>query len=184
MSESSDQAQFSEAHTFTGSLIPKLQRHPKRIVFTDGADERVLRVAARMVKDEVGIPILLGDREQILSLAREHGIGLDFVKVLEPEKAGDFDVFCEFLKRTEHVRGVEVSNAAEILRQPAYFGAMMIQYGQADGLVGGNLSEPQHRDSLSFGAGEPQGSGAGFRAPGLDLELRGEYGVILRGNPV
>ena len=142
MSESSDQAQFSEAHTFTGSLIPKLQRHPKRIVFTDGADERVLRVAARMVKDEVGIPILLGDREQIVSLAGEHGIGLDFVKVLEPEKAGDFEVFCEFLQRTEHVRGVEVSDAAEVLRQPAYFGAMMVQYGQADGLVGGNLSYP------------------------------------------
>ncbi len=142
MSESSDQAEFPEANAFARTLIPKLQSHPKRIVFTDGADERVLRVAARMVKDEVGIPILLGDKAKILSLAEDHGIGLDFVKVLEPEKAGDFEVFCEFLQRTEHVRGVEVSNAAEVLRQPAYFGAMMIQYGQADGLVGGNLSFP------------------------------------------
>ena len=142
MSESSDQAEFPEANAFARTLIPKLQSHPKRIVFTDGADERVLRVAARMVKDEVGIPILLGDKAKILSLAEDHGIGLDFVKVLEPEKAGDFEIFCEFLQRTEHVRGVEVANAAEVLRQPAYFGAMMIQYGQADGLVGGNLSFP------------------------------------------
>ncbi len=142
MSESSDQAQFPKVNSFTESLIAKLQRHPKRVVFTDGEDERVLRVAAQMVKEEVGIPILLGDKAKILSLAEDHGIGLDFIKVLEPEKAGDFEIFCEFLQRTEHIRGIEITNAAEIIRQPAYFGAMMIQYGQADGLVGGNISFP------------------------------------------
>ena len=99
-------------------------------------------MAERMVKSEVGIPILLGNRQEIHQLAGDLGISLDFVKVLEPSAAGDFEVFCEFLRRTEHVRGVEISNAEEILRQPAYFGAMMIQYGQADGLVGGNQSYP------------------------------------------
>ena len=142
MSESSDQEQILEADPFTESLIPKLQGHPKRIVFTDGADERVLRAAARMVQDKVGIPILLGEKEKIRSMAEDLGTSLEFVKVLEPEKAGDFEVFCEFLQRAERFRGVELANAAEVLRQPAYFGAMMIQYGQADGLVGGNLSLP------------------------------------------
>ena len=142
MSESSDQEQILQVDPFTESLIPKLQGHPKRIVFTDGADERVLRVAARMVQDEVGVPILLGRKEKIRSMAADLAISLDFVKVLEPESAGDFDVFCEFLQRSERFRGVELANAADVLRQPAYFGAMMIQYGQADGLVGGNLSLP------------------------------------------
>ncbi|HBM76513.1 MAG TPA: hypothetical protein DD438_00270, partial [Verrucomicrobiales bacterium] len=142
MSESSEQARVSAGDVFTQSLVPKLQRHPKRIVFTDGADERVLRVAVRMVESKVGIPILLGNRDEIYRLASDRGISLDFVKVLDPSTAGDFEVFCEFLRRTEHVRGVEISNAEEILRQPAYFGAMMIQYGQADGLIGGNQSYP------------------------------------------
>lgn len=142
MSESSEQARVSAGDVFTQSLVSKLQRHPKRIVFTDGADERILRVAARMVKSGVGIPILLGNQEEIRDLAGTSGISLDFVKVLEPSTAGDFEVFCEFIQRTKHVRGIEISNAEEILRQPAYFGAMMIQYGQADGLVGGNISYP------------------------------------------
>jgi len=142
MSESSEQARESVGDVFTQSLVPKLQSHPKRIVFTDGADERILRVAERMVKSEVGIPILLGNRQEIHQLAEDLGISLNFVKVLEPSAAGDFEVFCDFLRRTEHVRGVEISNPEEILRQPAYFGAMMIQYGQADGLVGGNQSYP------------------------------------------
>ena len=142
MSESSDPEQILDADPFTESLISKLRGHPKRIVFTDGADERVLRVAAQMVQDKVGIPILLGEKGRIRSMAEDLGISLEFVKVLEPKEAGDFEIFCEFLQRTERFRGVELANAAEVLRQPAYFGAMMIQYGQADGLVGGNLSLP------------------------------------------
>ena len=117
MSESSEQARVSAGDVFTQSLVPKLQSHPKRIVFTDGADERILRVAERMVKSEVGIPILLGNRQEIYQLAEAHGISLDFVKVLEPSAAGDFEVFCDFLRRTEHVRGVEISNPEEILRR-------------------------------------------------------------------
>ena len=142
MSESSEQVRVSAGDVFTQSLVPKLQRHPKRIVFTDGADERILRVAARMVENGVGIPILLGNREEIHHLAGNSGISLDFVKVLEPSTAGDFEVFCDFMRRMENVRGIKISNPGEVLRQPANFGAMMIQYGQADGLVGGNLSYP------------------------------------------
>ena len=51
MSQSSDH--FPKADAFTQSLIEKLKRHPKRIVFTEGVDERVLRVAAEMVRHEV-----------------------------------------------------------------------------------------------------------------------------------
>ncbi|NIP98190.1 MAG: hypothetical protein GWO24_34140, partial [Akkermansiaceae bacterium] len=62
MSESSDHV--SKADAFTQSLIEKLRRHPKRIVFTDGADERVLRAGEEMVRQEVGVPILLGDKAE------------------------------------------------------------------------------------------------------------------------
>jgi len=140
MAESSDH--FSKADAFTNSLIEKLKRHPKRIVFTDGADERVLRVAAEMVRLEVGAPILLGKREEIRALASSLGISLEFVKVLDPAHAADLALFCSYLQRLERFRGVELDNACVVVAQPHYFGAMMIQYGQADGLVGGNLSVP------------------------------------------
>lgn len=140
MSESSDH--FPKADAFTQSLIEKLKRHPKRIVFTEGADERVIRAAAEMVRQEVGVPILLGDCDEIRGLAETLGINLQFVKVLDPAKASDHDLFCGYLQRIERFRGGELENASEVISQPHYFGAMMIQYGQADGLVGGNLSTP------------------------------------------
>lgn len=140
MSESSDP--LSKADAFTESLIEKLRRHPKRIVFTDGADERVLRVAAEMVRLEVGVPILLGKQEEIRGMARELGVSLRFVNVLDPATASDLELFCGYLKKFERYRGVELANACEVVANPHFFGAMMIQYGQADGLVGGNRSVP------------------------------------------
>ena len=53
---------FSEPNSFTKPLFDQLKRHPKRIVFPEGEDERVLRVAARFVELGLGVPILLGDR--------------------------------------------------------------------------------------------------------------------------
>jgi len=125
-----------------GPMIEKLKRHPKRVVFTEGEDVRVLRVAARLVAEEAAAPILLGSRETIKRLAEEHGIPLDFVRLLEPAASSDFTLFCERFARIERYRELRVDNPAEIVARPHYFGALMVQYGQADALVGGNLALP------------------------------------------
>ena len=134
--------EIEKADAFTESLITKLQKHPKRIVFSDGCDPRVLTVAEQMVKLEVGVPILLGPRQDILRMAAEMGIDLTFIKVLEPSEASDLPLFCERLKRIQRYKGVEMANACDVVAQPLHFASMMIQYGQADALVGGNLSLP------------------------------------------
>ena len=127
---------------FTQPLVEKLQRHPKRIVFSDGCDARVLRTAARMVRMEVGVPILLGPRDEILELAEKEGIDLTFVKVQDPATSSELPLFCERLKRIQRYKGVELDNACEVVAQPHFFAAMMVQYGHADGMVAGNLSVP------------------------------------------
>lgn len=131
-----------EADAFTEPLIEKLRRHPKRIVFSDGEDPRMVQVAGKLVELEAGAPILLGNRETIHAIASDLGVDMTFVNALNPAEASDLPLFCRRLDRIERFRGIELSNASEVLQQPAYFGAMMIQYGQADGLVGGNLSLP------------------------------------------
>jgi phosphotransacetylase len=140
MIDESSQAQATAA--FTAPLIEKLRRHPKRIVFTEGEDLRVLRVAEKLVKAEAAVPILLGSRERILSLAKENGVDLTFVKITEPRKSGDFTQFCQRFLKIEHYRRLKVVDPTEIVARPHYFGAMMVQYGQADALVGGNISLP------------------------------------------
>ena len=68
---------FSPLNDFTGPLLDNLKRHPKRIVFPEGEDVRVLRVSQRFVEEQAGAPILLGRREVITRMAEMNGISLE-----------------------------------------------------------------------------------------------------------
>ena len=122
---------------FIESVFEKLRRHPKRIVFPEGAEPRVLEAAVRFHRMQLGAPILLGDEDQIQRQADKHGFDLARVGVIDPKKADDLPVFAQRLERLQHYRNIGAGDAREIAMNPNYFGAMMIQYGQADALVGG-----------------------------------------------
>lgn len=129
-------------NAFTSHLIEILRRHPKRIVFTEGEDLRVLKAAERLVAMEAAVPILLGDKSRIRALAAEHGVKLTFVNIIDPAKSSDFGLFCQRVENMARYRSMQVGDAAEIVARPHYFGALMTQYGQADALVGGNKAMP------------------------------------------
>ncbi len=133
---------FSAPNRFTEPLFEILKRHPKRIVFPDGEDARILRVAEKMVELEIGIPILLGNREKIFALAAEHEIGKELIRVIDPVKSSDYPLFCERLKRIEKYMGNEGTDVEQMLTNPHYFAAMMLQNGQADACVAGNETPP------------------------------------------
>ena len=133
---------FSEPNSFTQPLFDQLKSHPKRIVFPEGEDERILRVAARFVELELGVPILLGNRERIFAMAEKLGLSMQFVRVLDPIKSSDFQLFCNRLDRIERYRGLQGVDVEEMVAKPHYFAAMMVQYGQADACLGGNLTAP------------------------------------------
>lgn len=130
------------SNPFTEYQIKKLRNHPKRIVFTEGEDLRVLRAAERLVAAEAAVPVLLGNREAIRGLAAENGISLKFVNVIEPAKASDFGLFCQRFAKVERYRKLSAADPADVVARPHYFGAMMVQYGHADALVGGNKTLP------------------------------------------
>lgn len=123
-------------------LLDQLRRHPKRVVFTEGEDIRVIEAAARLVKEEVVAPILLGNRERIRALAAKHSIPLKFIHLIDPPLASDFKLFCQRVENMARYRTMQVGNPEEIVARPHYFGALMVQYGQADAIVGGNQAMP------------------------------------------
>ena len=123
-------------------LLDQLRRHPKRVVFTEGEDIRVIEAAARLVKEEVVAPILLGNRERIRAIAAEHSVPLKFIHLIDPPVASDFRLFCQRLENMARYRTMKLGNPEEIVARPHYFGALMVQYGQADAIVGGNLAMP------------------------------------------
>ncbi|MGJ8657283.1 MAG: phosphate acyltransferase [Akkermansiaceae bacterium] len=123
-------------------LHDSLKRHPKRIVFTDGEDIRVLEAAARLVKDEIIAPILLGDKARIKVLAINHKIDTSFIHILDPKKASDLPLFCSRLANIAKYQGKVIDDPRELISRPHNFAAMMVQYGQADGIISGNKSQP------------------------------------------
>lgn len=133
---------FPEANDLTKHLFEVLKKNPKRIVFTEGEDERVIRTAERLVKMEIVAPILLGDKNRIKAMAASMGASLQFVNVLDPKNASDLDLFCRRLEKVERYRGRVVADAREMMARPHNFAAMMLQYNQADGMVSGNQANP------------------------------------------
>jgi phosphotransacetylase len=129
-------------NAITRYLLEQLRRHPKRVVFTEGEDIRVIRAAARLVEEEVIAPILLGNRERIRALAAAHTVSLKFIHIIDPPHASDFKLFCQRVENMARYRTMQIGDPAELVVRPHYFGALMVQYGQADAIVGGNQALP------------------------------------------
>jgi phosphate acetyltransferase len=122
---------------FIGSVIEKLQRHPKRIVFPEGAEPRVLQAARQFFSLRLGAPILLGDRTQIKEVAQALNITLEGIRIINPAQSEELEHFAHRFEMLRRSKGMKAVEAREAMRQPNYFGAMMVAMHQADGFVSG-----------------------------------------------
>lgn len=127
---------------FRSRMYESLKKHPKRIVFTDGEDIRVLEAAAALVKKQVIAPILLGNKPRIKALADKHQINTTLINILDPATSSDLPLFCSRLKTISKYQKKIIADPEELITRPHNFAAMMVQYGQADGIVSGNKSHP------------------------------------------
>ncbi len=124
--------------SFIDRIFDALRRHPKRIVFPEGNEPRVMEAAARFRDEGLGTPILLGDTEEIQQLAEHLKISLKYIRVINPKESSDLPKFIRSLERIQRFRNMNTSSAEELLRNPNYFACMMTNFGHCDGLVGGS----------------------------------------------
>src|SRR5229473_1277960 len=122
---------------FIGSVIEKLQRHPKRIVFPEGTEPRVLQAARQFHSLRLGAPILLGDRSRIKEVAAALNISLEGIRIINPPESDDLENFARRFEILRRYKGMKNLEARDALLQPNYFGAMMVAMHQADGFVSG-----------------------------------------------
>lgn len=118
-------------------LIERLQRHPKRVVFPEGSDPRILQAARQWVTRRMGVPILLGDRAAIKDAAARLDINLQGMRIIEPERSEDFQTFVGHLEQMRRIKGIKVAEAGEAMKTTAYYATMMVATAQADALVSG-----------------------------------------------
>ena len=122
---------------FIGSIIEQLQRHPKRIVFPEGQEPRVLQAARQFQALRLGVPILLGDRTRIKDAASALGLSLNGIRLIDPARSEDLDSFVERYLQLRKDKGITPEEAKRALLDPNYYGSMMVAMHQADGLVSG-----------------------------------------------
>ena len=122
---------------FIESVFQKLKRHPKRIVFPEGTEPRILQAAEEFVKLQLGPAIVLGKKSEVEAVAQREKIDLDHIGIIDPETSSDLPVFCERLEKLKRYHHLGDSDSRATMIKPNYFAAMMVQYGQADALVGG-----------------------------------------------
>lgn len=119
-------------------LSARLQNHPKRVVFTEGADPRILQAARQFATRKLGVPILLGDRQRIKIHAARLNLSLEGIRVLEPDRADELGAYAEKLASVQRYgAGTLAGDPAELARNPNYFGCMMLASSSADALVTG-----------------------------------------------
>ena len=117
-------------------LIQKLKKNPRKIVFTEGNDERVLEAAARLLSGTFLTPILIGDPEEIHRVADEACLNIGNAQILQPSAYGKMEAMVE--KMVELRRGkMTAEQCRAALQQGNYFGTMLVAMGMADALLGG-----------------------------------------------
>ena len=119
-------------------LSARLQNHPKRIVFPEGADARVIQAARQFVVKKLGVPILVGDRQRIKVNAARLNISLEGIRVVEPERSDELKSFTEKLESIQRYGNTNLQgNPAELALNPNYFACLMVATGGADALISG-----------------------------------------------
>ncbi|MFT5617403.1 MAG: malate dehydrogenase (oxaloacetate-decarboxylating)(NADP+) [Arenicella sp.] len=122
-------------------IMDKAKSNPKRIVFAEADDHRILKAVQIGLDDGIIVsPILLGNKDKINEIISEHQLDLADVKIIDTrsseleEKRKEFaKIYFEKRKR----KGVNVYEAASLMKRRSYFGTMMVETGEADGLISG-----------------------------------------------
>ena len=117
-------------------LVGKIKGKNIKIVFPEGEDERVLGACVRLKKDNLLMPIILGNVEKVKKTAEKLNVCVDDIKIIEPTYANDFDEMVE--KFVEIRKGKNTKEQAiEFLKDVNYYGTMLVKTDKANGMVSG-----------------------------------------------
>ncbi|SEO80030.1 allosteric NADP-dependent malic enzyme [Mucilaginibacter gossypiicola] len=120
------------------NLTAKAKQDPKRVVFAEADNYKILR-SAQIVKEEgIATPILLGNIDRIKKIIRDNDLDLGDVHIIDPREGCEhIDEYAQYLYNKRQRRGVTLYEAKKLLVDRNYYGACMVQFGRADALISG-----------------------------------------------
>ena len=117
-------------------LIEILKANPRKIVFTEGSDARILEAASRLKKDGFLTPVLVGNVEEVKAAAAKGGFDIEGLEILDPLNYPEMDKMVEEMIALRKGK-ITPEEARASLSKGNYFGTMLVKMGKADSLLGG-----------------------------------------------
>jgi malate dehydrogenase (oxaloacetate-decarboxylating)(NADP+) len=128
---------LGKAHEMMRAMIHKAQRQPKRVVFTEGEEAKVLRACQILLDEKIAFPILLGDESRIRVKMAELRLSLGGAQLINPRKSPRLPEYIEEFYSLRHRKGITRTEAEQLILNPTTFGSMMVRLNDADAVVGG-----------------------------------------------
>jgi malate dehydrogenase (oxaloacetate-decarboxylating)(NADP+) len=128
---------LGKAYGLVRNMINKAQRQPRRVVFTEGEEGKILRACQILLDEKIAIPILLGREETIRAKVEEMHLHLEGAQIVEPAKFPRLDEYTEEFYSLRQRKGVTRTEAGQLILNPVTFGSVMVRLNDADALVGG-----------------------------------------------
>ena len=116
----------------------------QHIILPEGEDIRTVEAAAICARDRIAKITILGDEEKVRSAAAQAGANLNGVEILDHRKSPDFAKFATLYHQMRRAKGVTLEEAEQTVKDPLYFGNLMVREGKADGSVAGATNTTAH----------------------------------------
>ena len=122
-------------------IVARAKSDKQRIVLPEATEERTLRAADKVLAEDIANLILIGNPDEIHSLAEKWGLkNIDKATIIDPENNPKSEEYATLLAELRKKKGMTIEQARELVKNPLYLGCMIIKTGDADGQISGALS--------------------------------------------
>ena len=118
-------------------LYGRARQNPKRIVFPEGDQEKIIRAAKILIDEKLAHPILLVHREEIADLLKKYNVDESKITIIDINDSPDYDRYAERFHELRRRHGITMADAHRILSSRNYYAMMMLDAGDADGVISG-----------------------------------------------
>lgn len=130
--------------SFVEVMKEKARQNIKTILLPESEDVRVVQAATDVEKEGFAKAVLIGNEENVKKIASDNNIDVSKVTIIDPLKSEKFEEYADKFYELRKAKGVTPEKAREIMKDPIYFGTMMVKVGDADGIVSGACHPTAH----------------------------------------
>lgn len=131
------EARLGRARGIMRGIITRAMSNPRRVVFPEGEEPKIIRAARILVDEGIAQPILLGNEARIRERAAQENVALDEIQIEDPAISPRREGYAEFLWQRRQRKGLSLAEARRRLYNGNYFGSVMVARGEADALLSG-----------------------------------------------